>query len=95
MLKKRCKNNLFFIFNLFDAYKLYYIKYISMIFIKKYLKFFLIFLFLLSCVSKTGVHLDPKKKSPRKNLSKSKYSIEDVGINIININNLSESEIDF
>ncbi len=66
-----------------------------MIFIEKYLKFFLIFLFLFSCVGKTGVHLDPKKKSPRKNLSKSKYSIEDVGINIININTLSENEIDF
>jgi len=61
--------------------------------ISKY--FFLVLFFLNSCVSLPGINKTPVKKEPNKKIIKSEYSIDDVSINIIKINKLSEIDIDF
>ncbi|MDC3026184.1 polysaccharide biosynthesis/export family protein [Candidatus Pelagibacter sp.] len=64
--------------------------------IKKLSFFFIIFLFFLnSCVSLPGINKSPRNKKASKDIIESKYSIKDVGINLININELSEIDIDF
>ena len=66
-----------------------------MFFLKiKYLIILIIF-FLNSCVSLPGIKESPRKQKINKKVLASKYSINDVGINIIKINNLSEIDIDF
>ena len=67
-----------------------------MSFFKKILKISLISLFFLtSCVSLPGVNKSPNKKKPNKKIIESKYSIKDVGINIVKINSLSKIDIDY
>ena len=56
---------------------------------------FTIFIFLNSCVSLPGINKSPDSKQINKKIVESEYSIEDVGINIININSLSERDINF
>ena len=57
--------------------------------------FFILLLFLLSgCLGVPGIDENPKKKKPNKNNSVSKYSISDVGINIINLNKSTDLEIE-
>ena len=57
--------------------------------------FFVLLFFLNSCVSLPGINKSPSKKKQNKTIIESEYSIEDVGINIVNINSLSDTEIDF
>ena len=57
--------------------------------------FFLVLFFLNSCVSLPGINKTPVKKESNKKIIKSEYSIDDVSINIIKINKLSEIDIDF
>ena len=65
-----------------------------MIYLRKYLSFFFILLFLLnSCVSLPGIKKNPSSKKTNKKILASNYSIDDVGINIIKINSLTENEI--
>ena len=67
-----------------------------MICFKKNLYLFFVFLFLLnSCVSLPGVNKNIGKKKPNKKVIENEYSINDVGINIIKINSLSEIDIDY
>ena len=49
--------------------------------------------FLNSCVTLPGINKSPKSKKSNIKTPVSKYSINDVGINIINLNSLSEEEI--
>ncbi len=64
--------------------------------VKNLSKYFFVLLFLLnSCVSLPGINKSPSKKKPNTKIIESEYSIEDVGINIVNINSLSDMEIDF
>ncbi len=57
--------------------------------------FFVLLLFLLSgCLGVPGIDENPKKKKVNKNNSVSKYSISDVGINIINLNKSTDLEIE-
>ena len=56
-----------------------------MIFLKKF-NFLIILIFILSsCVSLPGINKSPDKKKVNKKKDISQYTIEDVGINIINI----------
>ena len=65
-----------------------------MIYLRKYLSFFFILLFILnSCVSLPGIKKNPSSKKTNKKILASNYSIDDVGINIIKINSLTENEI--
>ena len=65
-----------------------------MIYLRKYLSFFFILLFLLnSSVSLPGIKKNPSSKKTNKKILASNYSIDDVGINIIKINSLTENEI--
>ena len=67
-----------------------------MILLKKISKiFFVVLFFLNSCVSLPGINKAPSKKKINKKIIKSEYSINDVGINIIKINSLSDMDIDF
>ena len=67
-----------------------------MILLKKISKiFFIVLFFLNSCVSLPGINKSPSKKKINKKIIKSEYSINDVGINIIKINSLSDMDIDF
>ena len=63
-----------------------------MICFKKNLIIISILFFLSSCVSLPGINKNPSKKKINKKLNVSEYSIKDVGINLININSLSEIE---
>jgi polysaccharide export outer membrane protein len=55
--------------------------------------FLILFLFN-SCATITpGINEDPKKKKPNSKLQTNEYSIEDVKVNIIKINDLSDNEI--
>ena len=57
--------------------------------------FFIVLFFLNSCVSLPGINKSPSKKKINKKIIQSEYSINDVGINIIKINSLSEMDIDY
>ena len=57
--------------------------------------FFIVLFFLNSCVSLPGINKSPGKKKINKKIIQSEYSINDVGINIIKINSLSEMDIDY
>ena len=48
--------------------------------------FFIILFFLNSCVSLPGINKSPSKKKANKKILIIEYSINDVGINLININ---------
>jgi len=64
--------------------------------VKNLSKYFIVIIFFLnSCVSLPGINKSPSKKKPNNKIIESKYSIKDVGINVININSLSEMDIDF
>jgi polysaccharide biosynthesis/export protein len=64
-----------------------------MIYFKKF-NFLIILIFILnSCISLPGINKSPDKKKVNKKKDIGQYTIEDVGINIININQLSEDEI--
>ena len=62
-------------------------------FTKKFISTIFILFFLNSCVSLPGINKSPKSKKPNTKAVVSQYSIDDVGINIINLNSLSEEEI--
>ena len=67
-----------------------------MFYFKKFLYISFISLFVLtSCVSLPGINKSPSKKKPSRKIIESKYSIKDVGINIVKINSLSEMDIDY
>ena len=76
----------------FEAFAVCYNKQCN-VFLRKYLIFSLI-IFLTGCVSLPGINEEINKKKPNNKVSKSNYSISDVGINLIKINSLSEMEID-
>ena len=63
-----------------------------MLFIKIYFQLLLI-LFLNGCSTLPGINENIKEKSSSNNLSESEYSIDDVKINIIKINNLSKEQL--
>ena len=64
--------------------------------VKNLSKYFIVIIFFLnSCVSLPGINKSPIKKKPSKKIIESEYSIKDVGINIVSINSLSETDIDF
>tara|TARA_B100000674_G_scaffold497960_1_gene533842 strand:- start:655 stop:1791 length:1137 start_codon:yes stop_codon:yes gene_type:complete len=64
-----------------------------MVYYKNLLSFIFILFYLTSCVSLPGINKSISKKKPNQKIIQSKYSISDVGINIIDINSLSEKEI--
>ena len=67
-----------------------------MICLKKYYTSFIIILLILSgCVSLPGINETPTEKKSNKNKIVNDYSIKDVEINLINLNLLSQSEINF
>ena len=67
-----------------------------MFYFKKFIYISFISLFILtSCVSLPGINKSPSKKKPSRKIIESKYSIKDVGINIVKINSLSEMDIDY
>ena len=67
-----------------------------MFYFKKFLNISFISLFVLtSCVSLPGINKSPSKKKPSSKIIESKYSIRDVGINIVKINSLTEMDIDY
>ena len=62
-------------------------------FTKKFISTIFILFFLNSCVSLPGMNKSPKSKKSNTKIIVSEYSIDDVGINIIDLNSLSEEEI--
>jgi polysaccharide biosynthesis/export protein len=62
-------------------------------FTKKFISTIFILFFLNSCVSLTGMNKSPTSKKSNTKTPLSQYSINDVGINIIDLNSLSEEEI--
>jgi len=62
-------------------------------FTKKFITTIFMLFFLNSCVTLPGINKSPKSKKSNIKTPVSKYSINDVGINIINLNSLSEEEI--
>ena len=67
-----------------------------MICLKKNLSFFIIIIIILTgCVSLPGINKNPTKKKLNKKIVENEYSINDVGINIIKINTLSEIDLDY
>ena len=65
-----------------------------MLFLNKSFKIILlIFFFLTSCVSLPGIVKNPSKKKLNLDTLSENYSMEDVGINIISINSLTDQEI--
>jgi polysaccharide export outer membrane protein len=66
-----------------------------MIFLKNNIKILIIFAFFLnSCVSLPGIIKNPSKKKASSKIISGEYSMNDVGINIIKINSLSDEELD-
>ena len=66
-----------------------------MIFSKKYFKILFLILFLLNnCASLPGIIENPSTKQLSKNNQASEYSMDDVGVNIVKINSLSEIELE-
>ncbi len=66
-----------------------------MIFIIKTINFLLVVFFLNSCGSLPGINKDVIKKSSNKKLIESEYTINDIGINIVKINDLSTKDMNF
>ena len=67
-----------------------------MIFYKKIIKLSFVFIFLLnSCVSLPGINENPNKKKPNLTKDENEFSINDVGVNIIKINNLSSIDLEY
>ena len=65
-----------------------------MIFLNKIIIVFITLLYVLnSCVSLPGINKNPKSQKQSENINKYEYSINDVGINIIDLNSLSDFEI--
>ena len=65
-----------------------------MYFSKKITFLIILILFLFNnCTSLPGINKSPKKTNPNKKIKANEYSIEDVKINIIKINNLSDEKI--
>ena len=62
---------------------------------KKFPAFLFLLIFLNSCVSLPGINKNPVKRNLNKKIPKSEYSINDVRINIVKINSLSEMDIDY
>lgn len=63
---------------------------------KKKFTIIILFIFVLSgCVSLPGINKNPSKQNLNKNINKSDYSINDIQINLVNINSLSELDINF
>ncbi len=65
-----------------------------MILNKKIIIFFSLLFFLNGCISLPGINTNPKIQKPNKEITKHKYSINDVEINLIDLNSLNESEIE-
>ena len=63
-------------------------------FTKKFIIATFVLFFLNSCVSLPGINKSPTSKKSNIKTPVSQYSIDDVGINIINLNSLSEEEIE-
>ncbi len=61
--------------------------------IKNVIYLFLIIVFLHSCINKTGISQNPQKKKLNSSKLTIDYSINDVNINIINLNEASDIEI--
>ena len=61
---------------------------------KKFITTIFVLFFLNSCVSLPGINKSPKSKKSNIKTPVSQYSIDDVGINIINLNSLSGEEIE-
>ena len=67
-----------------------------MIFYKKIIKLSFVYIFLLnSCVSLPGINENPNKKKPNLTKDENEFSINDVGVNIIKINNLSSIDLEY
>ena len=65
-----------------------------MIFLNKKIIVFITLLYVLNgCVSLPGINKNPKSQKQSENITKYEYSINDVGINIIDLNSLSDFEI--
>ena len=65
-----------------------------MLFLNKSFKIILlIFFFLTSCVSLPGIVKNPSKKKLNQETLSGNYTMDDVGINIIGINSLTDQEI--
>ena len=65
-----------------------------MFFLNKNLKIYLLLLlFLNSCVSLPGIIENPSKQKPNLKIINSKYSMDDVDVNIIKINSLTNEEL--
>ena len=60
---------------------------------KKIIVFITLLYVLNSCVSLPGINKNPKSQKQSENITKYEYSINDVGINIIDLNSLSDFEI--
>ena len=95
ILLKCPKYTTFLSVKIFEGLNVYYnTMYMSSVTnISKY--FIILFLFLISCASLPGINESPIKKKANQKLIESQYTINDVRINIININNLSEVDINF
>ncbi len=66
-----------------------------MIFITNIINFLLVVFFLNSCASLPGINKDVVKKRSNEKLINSEYTINDIGINIIKINDLSTKDMNF
>ena len=64
-----------------------------MIFLKNNLKIFIIILLLNSCASLPGLVESPSKGKPNSKIVSSDYTINDVEINVIKINSLTNEQI--
>ena len=65
-----------------------------MIYIKKKIISLITLLFISACVSLPGINDNPSKQKPKKNIQSSEYTMNDVKINIIKINKLTEEDIE-
>ena len=81
----------------FKALSLIFLSYIilllEMTIIKKILNVYIILLFLNSCVSLPGINKNPQSQKLNEKIIPNEYSINDVGINLVDLNSLTEDEI--
>ena len=63
------------------------------LFSKYFVSFAIFFIFLTNCSTNPGINKTPKNQNKNEKIIVSEYSIDDVGINIINLNKLSEKDI--